>query len=50
MIELGSKTINIEQFITKYGKNKHFQLINNKLVEMEPTGLNQQIWEPAPFS
>jgi len=43
MIQLASKTINIEQFITKYGDNERFELIDGELVEMEPTGAHEQV-------
>jgi Uma2 family endonuclease len=43
MIQLASKTINIQQFITKYGDNERFELIDGELVEMEPTGAHEQV-------
>lgn len=43
MIQLASKPINIEQFITKYGDNERFELIDGELVEMEPTGAHEQV-------
>jgi len=43
MIQLATKTINIEQFITKYGDNERFELIDGELVEMEPTGAHEQV-------
>jgi Uma2 family endonuclease len=43
MIQLASKTINVEQFVTKYGDNERFELIDGELVEMEPTGAHEQV-------
>jgi Uma2 family endonuclease len=43
MIQLASKPINIEQFITKYGDNERFELIDGELIEMEPTGAHEQV-------
>jgi Uma2 family endonuclease len=43
MIQLASKPINIEKFITKYGDNERFELIDGELIEMEPTGAHEQV-------
>ena len=43
MIQVASKTINVEQFVTKYGDNERFELIDGELVEMEPTGAHEQV-------
>ena len=30
-------------FITQYGDNPHYELIDGELIEMEPTGLHEQV-------
>ncbi len=43
MIQIVPKLIDIEQFITEYGDNEHYELIDGELISMEPTGTHEQI-------
>ena len=43
MVQAAPKLITVNEFITQYGDNNHYELIDGELIEMEPTGLHEQI-------
>ncbi|HAC62809.1 MAG TPA: hypothetical protein DCF68_04560 [Cyanothece sp. UBA12306] len=43
MQHLTTNRINIDEFIAQYGDNDHYELIDGELVDMEPTGLHEQV-------
>lgn len=43
MMQLTSQFCNIEQFLSDYGDNDRYELIDGELVEMEATGLHEQV-------
>lgn len=40
MVQAAPKLITVNEFITQYGDNNHYELIDGELIEMEPTGLH----------
>ncbi|HBW56951.1 MAG TPA: hypothetical protein DEF27_03780 [Oscillatoriales bacterium UBA8482] len=43
MIQSATKLLNVDEFITKYGDSDRYELIDGELIEMEPTGLHEQV-------
>lgn len=43
MVQVAPKLITVNEFITQYGDNNHYELIDGELIEMEPTGPHEQI-------
>ncbi len=43
MIQLIPKLLTVDNFITEYGDNERYELIDGELIEMEPTGLHEQV-------
>ncbi|MEH2089893.1 Uma2 family endonuclease [Nostoc sp.] len=43
MLQAVPKLINVNEFITQYGDNNHYELIDGELIEMEPTGPHEQV-------
>lgn len=43
MLKLTPKLLTVDQFITQYGDNERYELIDGELIEMEPTGLHEQV-------
>lgn len=43
MVQVGPKLITVNKFITQYGDNNHYELIDGELIDMEPTGPHEQI-------
>ncbi len=43
MIQLIPKLLTVDNFITQYGDNERYELIDGELIEMEPTGLHEQV-------
>ena len=43
MVQAAPKLITVNEFITQYGDNNHYELIDGELIEMEPTGPHEQI-------
>ncbi len=43
MIQSATKLLNVDQFITEYGDSDRHELIDGELIEMEPTGLHEQV-------
>lgn len=43
MVQLAPKLLTIDEFITYYGDNERYELIDGELVEMEPTGPHEQV-------
>ncbi|MFB2936010.1 Uma2 family endonuclease [Aerosakkonemataceae cyanobacterium BLCC-F154] len=43
MIQLSQKSINFESFISEYGDNERYELLEGELIEMEPTGSHEQV-------
>jgi len=43
MIQSATKLLNVDQFITEYGDSDRHELIDVELIEMEPTGLHEQV-------
>lgn len=40
---ISQAAISIDDFITRYGDNERYELIDGELVDMEPTGLHEQV-------
>jgi Uma2 family endonuclease len=43
MVQSPLKIITANEFITQYGDNECYELIDGELIEMEPTGLHGQV-------
>jgi Uma2 family endonuclease len=43
MVQAAPKLITVNEFITQYGDNNHYELIDGELIEIEPTGPHEQI-------
>lgn len=43
MIQAISKSLTLEQFIADYGDNDRYELIDGELIDMEPTGLHEEV-------
>lgn len=43
MIQSATKLLNVDQFVTEYGDSDRHELIDGELIEMEPTGLHEQV-------
>ncbi len=43
MLQAISKFITVDEFITQYGDNEGYELIDGELIEMEPTGPHEQV-------
>lgn len=43
MVQLTPKLLTIDEFITQYGDNERYELIDGELIEMEPTGPHEQV-------
>ncbi|MDJ0718451.1 MAG: Uma2 family endonuclease [Prochloraceae cyanobacterium] len=43
MLQAISKFITVDEFITQYGDNEGYELIDGELIEMEPTGSHEQV-------
>lgn len=43
MIQSPLKLISVDEFITRYGDDNRYELIDGELIEMEPTGPHEQV-------
>lgn len=43
MVESALKLLTVDEFITGYGDRDQYELIDGELIEMEPTGLHEQV-------
>lgn len=43
MLQTAPKFITVDEFITNYGDNERYELIDGELFEMEPTGFHEQV-------
>lgn len=43
MVQLTPKLLSVDEFITQYGDNDRYELIDGELIEMEPTGPHEQV-------
>ena len=43
MVQLTPKLLTVDEFITQYGDNERYELIDGELIEMEPTGAHEQV-------
>jgi Uma2 family endonuclease len=43
MIQLSQKSLTFENFISEYGDNERYELLEGELIEMEPTGPHEQV-------
>ncbi len=43
MVQLAPKLLTVDEFITQYGDNERYELIDGELIDMEPTGLHEQV-------
>ncbi|MBD2569228.1 Uma2 family endonuclease [Anabaena lutea] len=43
MIQSALKLVTVNEFITQYGDNDRYELIDGELIEMEPTGPHEQV-------
>ncbi|NEO88593.1 MAG: Uma2 family endonuclease [Spirulina sp. SIO3F2] len=43
MLQTSPKTITVDEFIAQYGEQSQYELIDGELIDMEPTGLHEQV-------
>jgi len=43
MVQANPRLLTVEEFIAQYGDQDQFELIDGELVDMEPTGLHEQV-------
>jgi len=43
MIQANPKLLNVNEFIAQYGDQDQYELIDGELIDMEPTGLHEQV-------
>jgi Uma2 family endonuclease len=43
MTQAASKLLTFDEFITRYGDNERYELIDGELIDMEPTGLHEEV-------
>ncbi|WP_017661479.1 Uma2 family endonuclease [Baaleninema simplex] len=43
MIQTHPKFLNLEEFIDRYGDRDRYELIDGELIDLEPTGLHEQV-------
>ncbi|PSB16645.1 hypothetical protein C7B76_11240 [filamentous cyanobacterium CCP2] len=43
MIQINPLVFNVDEFIAQYGDQEQFELIDGELIDMEPTGLHEQV-------
>jgi Uma2 family endonuclease len=43
MTQATSKLLTFDEFITRYGDNERYELIDGELIDMEPTGLHEEV-------
>ncbi|HAX77816.1 MAG TPA: hypothetical protein DCY88_18745 [Cyanobacteria bacterium UBA11372] len=43
MVQISEKSLTFETFVTQYGDNERYELIDGELIEMEPTGPHEQV-------
>jgi Uma2 family endonuclease len=43
MVQSPPKLITVNEFITQYGDNNNYELIDGELIDMEPTGPHEQV-------
>jgi Uma2 family endonuclease len=43
MVQANPKPLSVEDFIADYGDQDRFELIDGELIDVEPTGLHEQV-------
>jgi Uma2 family endonuclease len=43
MVQSAIKLITVDEFITQYGDNNRYELIDGELIDIEPTGSHEQV-------
>lgn len=43
MIQINAPSLSADEFIAQYGDQDHYELIDGALVDLEPTGLHEQV-------
>lgn len=43
MVQIGSITLSLEDFLTRYGDNPRYELIDGELRDLEPTGPHESV-------
>jgi Uma2 family endonuclease len=43
MIKVNSPLLSADEFIAQYGDHDHYELIDGELIDLEPTGLHEQV-------
>jgi len=43
MLQTVPKALNVDNFIAQYGEQSQYELIDGELIDMEPTGLHEQV-------
>lgn len=43
MTQAASKLLTFDEFITRYGDNERYELIDGELIDMEPTGAHEEV-------
>ncbi len=43
MVQVFQQSLTFEMFVTQYGDDEHYELIDGELIDMEPTGSHEQV-------
>lgn len=43
MVQLAPQLLTVDEFINRYGDDERYELIDGELINMEPTGLHEQV-------
>jgi Uma2 family endonuclease len=43
MVQLQPKLLTVREFIDRFGDNPHYELIDGELIDLEPTGIHEQV-------
>ncbi|WP_420840294.1 hypothetical protein [Argonema galeatum] len=47
IVQSPPKLLTVDEFVTQYGHNSRYELIDGKLIDMEPTGSHEQVFAAA---
>lgn len=43
MFQLAPQRLTVDEFITRYGDDERYEIVDGELIDLEPTGLNEQV-------
>jgi len=43
VVQVSQQSLTFEMFVTQYGDDEHYELIDGELIDMEPTGSHEQV-------